>query len=192
MKRSVRTILFIAVILSWFACGPTLKVSSDYDRSQTFSKFKTYALYQSDSAKSTLSQLNQSRILSAIKAEMAKKGFVENNAEPDLLVNAVAVLKNKEGVSFATDYYGYGGVYRPYAWSGTLGLSSATTYQYDTYQDGSLIIDIVDASTKKVVWVGTGSAKIDQPLKNPDQQIPEFIMKIMASFPPGSPGSNLP
>ncbi|WP_336516905.1 DUF4136 domain-containing protein [Pollutibacter soli] len=192
MKSAIRIFPVIVIILYALSCSPSLKVYSDYDRSQTFTKFKTYALFASDSSKPALSELNKKRILSAIQSEMVKKGFIENTTKPDLLVNAVAVRKNEVGVSFATDYYGYGGVYRPYAWSGTLGLSSGTTYQYDTYQDGSLIIDIVDASTKKVVWVGTGTARIDRPLKNPDQQIPEFIAKIMAGFPPGAPGTPLP
>lgn len=189
MKSVFKQIPTAILVLSLISCGPTLKVSSDYDRAQTFSNFKTFALYQSDSSMTALSQLNKERILAAVKAEMTKKGFTENTSSPDLWVNAVAIVKDKIALSSTTDYYGYGGVYRPYAWGGTLGVTANTTYNADTYKDGSLIIDIVDASTKKVVWVGTGSSEIDKPLKNPDEEIPAAVTKIMASFPPGATGT---
>jgi len=102
----------------------------------------------------------------------------------ELLVNTIAILKDRQSVSSNTDFYGYGGAYRPYAWGGGMGtVSASTTYNVENYKDGSLIIDVVEAATKKLIWQGTGNSEIDKPLKDPDKQIPAAITKIMASFP---------
>ena len=114
---------------------------------------------------------------------MIKKGFTENTGNPDVFVNATAIVKEKKQVSSTTNNYGYGGYYRPYYWSP--GFAGTTTYNVYEYKDGSLIIDIVNAANKQLVWQGTGNKEIDAPLKDADTEIPAAVTKIMAGFPPG-------
>ena len=184
MKKNLTIAVFLCMIKMLTSCGPTLKVTSDYDKSSNFKQYKTFSLYKSDSISSAISALNQQRIRNAIVQEMIKKGFQENNMSPDLLVNPVAIVKNKMAITSNTDYYGYGGVYRPYYWGAGWGTSSFTTYNVQQYKDGSLLIDIIEASSKKLIWQGVGNSEIDGPLKEPDEQIPQAITKIMAGFPP--------
>lgn len=184
-KRNVLAVYAAAIVLL-AACAPSLKVNSDYDKSVDFTKYKTFVLYQSDSSNSAISQLNQERIKNAVIAAMQSKGFTLATDAPDLYVNTVAILKDKVALSSSTNYYGYGGVYRPYYWGGGMGGSSTTSYNVDHYKDGSLIIDVVDAGTKKLLWQGIGNKEIDNPIKNPDVEAPNIVNKIMASFPPGA------
>src|ERR1700754_3126044 len=170
---------FAGVLIS---CGPTLKVSSDYDRSADFGKYKTFSMYKTEN--SSISQLNQDRITNAIIAEMVKKGFQQASTDPDLLVNTVAILKDKVDVSSTTNNYGYGGYYRPYSWGAGMG-TSYTSDDVQHYKDGSLIIDIVEAKTKKLLWQGIGNNRIDGPVSDAGTRIPVAIGKIMAGFPPG-------
>src|SRR5678816_1361930 len=132
MKKYLRisTLLLTAAYL--ISCGPSLKVSSDYDKSVNFDQYKTFALYRSDSIHDAISPLNQQRIVSAVKDEMVKKGFQENTSNPDVMVNITAILQNRVAVSSTTDYYGYGGMYRPYYWGGGMGTSS-TNYNVQHY-----------------------------------------------------------
>jgi hypothetical protein len=52
------------------------------------------------------------------------------------------------------------------------------------YNRGSLIIDIVDAKTGKLVWQGVGSGiNVDSP-KSKQKQIPAIVAEIMANYPP--------
>jgi hypothetical protein len=183
LKRRIGIWLFLSTIAMVLSCEPTLKVSSDYDKSVDFKKYKSYQLFEGDSFRTAVSELNRGRIINSIKNEMVKKGFTEDHANPDVLVNTVAIVSSKVSVSANTDYYGYGGYYRPYYWGGS-GGSSTTTYDVQHYKDGSLIIDIIDASTKKLIWQGIGNSRIDEPLKDPDNQIPKAIEKIMEGFPP--------
>jgi hypothetical protein len=186
MNKTISTFIALPIVWMTWSCGPSLKVSSDYDRNADFSGYKTFALYSQPDSAVSVSQLNHQRIINAVTAEMTGKGFREADGEPDLLVNPVAIVRNKVSVSSNTNYYGYGGYYRPYAWGGGYGAASSTTYNVDQYKEGSLIIDVVDARTKKLLWQGIGNSKIDTDVRDPDQRIREAINKIMANFPPGA------
>ena len=180
------TLYFACIIVAAafaMSCSPLLKVTSDYDKNANFQQYKTFAL-DTFSASQSLSQLNQNRISNAVKAEMVKKGFTES-ITPDMLVHISAIFEKQKSVSSTTDYYGYGGFYRPYAWGGGMGATGYTTYNVQNYVDGSLIVDIADAKTKNLLWEGIGNKEIDKPAKDPDTAIPAAVSEIMAGFPPG-------
>jgi hypothetical protein len=170
-----------------YSCSPTVKVTNDYDHAVNFSEFKTFAVYDLKAQQGQISQLNVDRIIKAIRAEMISKGFTESD-NPDLKVNAVSILKDKTSVTANSDFYGYGGMYRPYGyWGGGGGMiTGTTTYNTYDYVDGSLAIDIVSTKTQKLVWQGIGNAEIDNKPDNPEEFIAASVKKILAGFPPGS------
>jgi hypothetical protein len=181
MKRiHALTFLLTAVVIAW-SCGSSLKVSTDYDKSADFTKYKTFGLYNPENQNQAISQLNRNRIIEAIKAEMSKRGYVESSDAPDLLVNSTSIFQDRQSVS-STNTYMYGGMYRPYGWGP--GVSS-TNYDVRHYKDGSLVIDVVEGSSKKLLWQGTGNKEIDGPIKDPDTNIPKAVAMIMTDFPPG-------
>lgn len=176
----------LSMLLVASACGPTLKVTSDYDKTASFSSYNTFALYDPAGSKSPISQLNRERLENAVRSQMTAKGYTASTdtSAADLLVNIVTVAKEGQSVSANTDYYGYGGFYRPYYWGGGMGMASSnTTFNVDKYIDGSVIIDVVDRKTRRLLWEGTGNSEIDGPLKDPDTKIPQAVAKIMASYP---------
>jgi hypothetical protein len=179
---ALRFFVITTVALIAWTCSSSLKVSSDYDKKADFSRYRTFALFNPENLHEAISQMNQSRIFTAIRNEMAKKGFEENVVSPDLLVNTTAFLKDRVSVS-GTDTYMYGSVYRPYTWGPGV---SGTNYDTRHYKDGSIVIDIVEAGSKKLLWQGTGNREIDAPVKNPDTEIPKAISAIMEKFPPGN------
>ena len=72
--------------------------------------------------------------------------------------------------------WGWGG---PYGWG--WGMNRTWTSEYNR---GSLIIDIVDAKTNKLVWQGVGSGiNVDSP-KSKQKQIPAIVTEMMANYPP--------
>ena len=181
--QAIVLVLFLATIIA--SCGSQLQVTSDYDKAANFTQYKTFALYKSDQM-DAISELNSRRITEAIRNEMVKKGFTETETNPDLWVNPVAILKDRTSVSANTNYYGYGGVYRPYYWGTGVGASSTTSYDVYHYKEGSLIIDVIEASSKKLLWQGVGNKEIDAKAKDPDTKIREAVTSIMKSFPPGA------
>ena len=131
---------FYVIILSFmilmYSCEPALQVTSDYDKTVNFQPYKTYQLVQVDVQHQSISQLNQTRIINAVRSEMTRKGFQES-VDADLKVNAAVIMQDKKSVTANTDYYGYGGYYRPYMWGAGM-TSSSTTYSVQNYKDGSL------------------------------------------------------
>ena len=180
MKRFMQSLILLMAVVFFAACS-SVKVSSDYDRMAEFSKYKSFSFFQLTDKGPGLSELNRDRIVNAIKAEMIKKGFTENNSNPDLLVNATAILKTEKQVTANT--YGYGGYYRPYYYRA--GYGGTTTINVSEYKDGSLVIDLIDAASKKLIWEGTGNKEIDVPLKDAEKIIPAAVAKILAKYPPG-------
>ena len=178
-------ILFLGL---FFSCSPTVSVTADYDHSINFGEFKTFAVYDLRAQEGQVNQLNVDRVTKAIRAEMLAKGFTETSSNPDLKVNAVTILKNKTQVTADSNFYGYGGMYRPYGyWGGgaMMGGGTTTFNSYD-YVDGSLVIDIVSTKSQKLVWQGIGNAQIDNKPDNPEEFITGSIKKILAGFPPGA------
>ena len=184
--------IFLAILMLT-SCA-RLNVTTDYDKTADFSRYKTFAFYQLTDKSGSVSDLNKSRILRSIKADVLKKGFTENKDNPDLLVNVTTILEDKKSVTATTDYYGYGGFYRPYGWGmGYAGFAppATTTFNVYEYKDGSLIIDLIDAAKKQLVWQGTGNKEIDKPSSNPDAAISEAVTKIMEGFPPSAKNNGL-
>jgi hypothetical protein len=186
MKRKTLSIIPMLMLGLIYSCSPTVKVTTDYDHAANFSEYKTFAVYDLKAQEGQVNQLNVDRVTKAIRAEMIAKGFTESS-NPDLKVNAVSILKNKQSVSADTNFYGYGGMYRPYGyWGGGAMMGGAnTTFNTYDYVDGSLVIDIVSTKTQKLVWQGIGNAQIDSKPDNPEDFINNSIKKILEGFPPG-------
>ena len=54
-----------------------------------------------------------------------------------------------------------------------------------TYTEGSLIVDLYDATTRKMVWRGVATAAVsDKPEKNA-AKIDKSLMKMFQRYPPG-------
>ena len=192
VARTIRSVTIISLVVMLVAaiassCTPSVKVTADYDRTVNFSAYKTFSMYELKA--DNVNQLNQDRIEKYIAAELTKRGFIESKENPDLLINAVTVMKNRRGISASTSYYGFGGFYRPYgAWGVPVaGYTSVNTYDY---KDGSLVIDVIDANVKKMVWTGSASAEVYNAPKNPEEAISTTVAKIMSQFPVAIPNNS--
>ncbi|WP_262483484.1 DUF4136 domain-containing protein [Chryseobacterium sp. P1-3] len=52
------------------------------------------------------------------------------------------------------------------------------------YNEGALVVDLIDAKTNKLVWQGIGSGiSVDSP-RAKQRQIPEIMAEIMKNYPP--------
>jgi hypothetical protein len=180
MKKSIiLSAVFLSSLVFLTSCGPQLTVTNDYDHTANFSQFHTFKIVKLEQQYQALSQFNQTRIINAVNAQMVAKGFTPSET-PDLLVNITSILKNQK--ELVANSYGYGGGYRPYAWGGG---NMSTTVNVQNYTAGSLIIEVANASTQKLLWEGIGNQDIDAPSSNPEKAINSAVLRIMASFPPG-------
>ena len=184
MKYSIIFSVWVfALLLS--SCS-SLKVNSDYDREANFSAYKTYSFAEMDMERTNINDLNKKRLVNALKNEMNKKGLTESESA-DLEIHMHGVVENKWAATANTDYYGMGYPYyrRRIGWGNTY-ATATTSVDVQEYDQGTLIIDLVDVKEKSLVWQGVGTAILKNNPKNVEERINKAMAKIMAGFPPGS------
>lgn len=164
--------LFTAAISS---CS-SIRVAADYDDAVDFSQYKTYGFFKEGIDKAEISDLDKKRILRAIDAEFAKKGFTKSET-PDLMVNIMTRTNEQINVNQYYTGWGYGWGWGPGFWGGNY----ASVY---SYPEGTLYIDLIDPKRKELVWQGMGSGVLTLDRDEKQERINEFVEKIIAQFPP--------
>jgi len=173
MKKLLLPILILLIAAS---CA-TVNVSSDFDKTATFPAYKTYA-FTPEALNLNIEELNRKRILTAVENELSLKGFTKSE-NPDVLID-IKVTGEKKQTATATTSGGYGYGYR-YGWGG------GTTYvNYDSYTEGTVFINMIDASKKEVVWQGRGVGTIDPTAsaEKREKNINYAVKQIFTKYPP--------
>ena len=184
MHSKLVTAGLVALLLP--ATALAQKVSYDYNKTANFPAFKTYA--HKDGTK-VGQPLIDDRIVAAIDAEMAAKGFTKSEANPDVfVVYHVAFDKQKDISTYSS---GYGGGYGAYGWGwgggwGGAGGMSTTTTQVRDILVGTLVVDIADAKKSELAWRGMGVKEVDTQAKpeKRDKSIASAMKKIFKNYPP--------
>jgi hypothetical protein len=176
----MKKLVFLSVILIAAASCSSIKISSDYDKSVKFADYKTYA-FTAESRGIQLDDLNKNRLFSAIESELAAKGFTKSESNADVWVD-VQLKGEQKQTATATSTGGYGYGYR-YGYGGGF---STTTINYDTYVDGTLFINMIDAKKQQLVWQGRGTKTIDPDAnqKKREENINYAIKQIFTQYPP--------
>lgn len=144
----------LLLILLVTSCAPNPDVIVDYDREADFSAYHTFDLaplaneVQYDYPQYDNS-LNRKRIIKAVESQLTGKGYEKDTISPDLLVDIHILIQSKKEVR------SYPGAARYRYWQ------DYNINIYD-YEEGSLIIDLIDRSQNQLVWQGgiTGSINI--------------------------------
>jgi Domain of unknown function (DUF4136) len=167
-----------------FACSG-IRVTTDYDPSADFSDVRSYAWFDQSSGvqgdRADVTSLLDRRVRSAVDAELQRKGLARvDKSAAKVLVTYHLGVETKLDVDTVNTGYGYGR-YGRYG-----GISTSTTVR--EYQEGTLLIDVVDPSSKQLVWRGSGQARIRQSSspEEREKRIGEAVKEILADFPPGA------
>src|SRR5690606_30804061 len=129
-------LILLAVVIT--SCS-TLRVASDYDQRANLSQYQSYAFFKPGIDKAEISDLDKRRILRAIEQEMAAKGFIKSESEPDLLVSILTNTRENVNI-YQNNMYGYyGWGWNPWYW----GMGPNTL---STTSEGTLYIDLIDAA----------------------------------------------
>jgi len=162
-----------------------IRVTSDYDPSADFSHIRSYAWFDESSGvqgdRADVMSLLDRRVRSAVDAELQRKGLsrVEKSAAAALVSYHLGV-ETKLDVNTINSGYGYGR-YGRYG-----GISTTTTVS--EYQEGTLLIDVIDPSSKSLIWRGSGQSRLSQ-YSSPEQRekrVHEAVQQILEKFPPGA------
>jgi uncharacterized protein DUF4136 len=156
MKATLVLLATLVLVPTAYAAKPNIQWNQDYD----FSHIKTFA-WQDPTAPS-LAQSNpfmHKFIADEIEKRLTAAGLMKVAAggAPDVLVTYHGSVMNQ--VQLQSDSFGYGfGGYGGAGW-GMYGYGAAgpvsTTTRVVNYQEGTLIVDIVDPMKKELVWRGS-------------------------------------
>ena len=170
-----RTLVWITCVTisgAAFTGAQAASVQSDYDSSVDFSRFQTRSwLQQPGGTQPPLAQRNplaHKRVVSAVEQELAAKGLERlDEGAPSLLLSYHVGLKERVDV----DTYGYRG-----RWG-------RRDVQVHTYTEGTLVLDMIEAEKKELVWRGWVTALV-QPGGVSEEKIHKSIRKLLKKFPP--------
>jgi len=178
------TVAVIAILLT----GCATNVSVDYDESARFSAIKTYSLLPKAKAstedKRLSSPLIDQRIVKAIKSNMAKKGYLYDETQPDVKLQFQIDLKQE----VASDGSGVTMVIGSGIGRTGFGVAYGVGNDVQTYERGRLTIDVLSAKDDKLLWRGTNSRRIYDAStpETSEKLINEVVGEILDEFPPGS------
>ena len=174
-----RLFLFALAGILFTSCA-SVKVTSDFDKTVDFTSYKTYA-FTEEALDLGIGDLNQDRVIAAAEKELGAEGFTKSES-PDVLIDMNLVTKDiQTATAYSSGGY-YGSGYR-YGYGGGM---STTTINYDSYEEGTLFVDMIDAASKKLVWQGRGASTLDPDLsaEKRESNINYAFEKIFAQYPP--------
>ena len=170
-----KTIFFsIAMCVLFTAASFAQQVKTDYDHNANFGQYKTYSWEKVQ----TKDPLMVDRIKDAVNRALAAKGWTQVDSDGDVCVMAIEITQNQQTLN--TFYDGFGGGRR---WGGFGGFGDATTTT-ETYQVGSLVVDLFDAKAKNLIWRGSSSDTLSNNAEKNTKNLDKGVKKMFAHFPP--------
>ena len=179
--KTVSLILVVAFAAASIGCS-SISTNFDYDREADFQSYKTFAwVPQQTTAIGDAKQAQQTntlldkRIRNAVNAKLESQGMSIDTENPDLLIAYHTGIDQKInvtdwGYSYPRYYGGWGG--------GNVDVTS--------YEEGTLIVDLIDYKTKQLVWRGVASKALET---NPtpeqmDKNMQAVIDALFSKYPP--------
>jgi hypothetical protein len=179
--KSVLILTGAIVLASALLCtvAHAQKTSAGYDKNVDFSNYKTFAFDKSGARNPFVNNL----IVAAVERELTSRGLTKVEADPDLRVVYLAASGPNLQVASLPFYH----VVNP-AYSGLVAGASTAMWDVTT---GTLVIDLFDVKTDRVVFRGTAtdvlqrapSADLRADAKLVSKPINKGIAKIFKKYP---------
>jgi hypothetical protein len=118
----------------------------------------------------------EGQLRAAVEQGLARKGFVKNSEHPDFLVNVHKIVAGKTDVASVNQFLGYErGDWQP--------VRETSVYHFE---EGTLLIDMVDARTNRLMWRGSGTGVVQEraTARERAENAARAVDKILAQFPP--------
>ena len=185
LARSWAIQLLLAVMVLAVSASAE-KIRVHYDKAIDFTKFKTYGWAPVGAVAHPMLALD---IVGAVEDELNARGLKKVPADPDLLVQIYGAVDTEVSMTSNNPIYNATGGIPPFDpsmtspgnslyWDGYYGNSTVLVHP------GQLIIDLIDAKAKKLVWRGMGSEAISP--NNPDKLMDEAnstVSKLFKEYP---------
>lgn len=179
MKINIFISSAIIIAILMLSCGSTYNlVSSDYDKSIDFTKYKTFAWLQDKTNMVNTpydNEIIRNNIRNYFGQCMSDRGYSIDLENPGILLQLVITNTKKEKV---TTSYQPSNYYRPYYYGSSYyspylhnyyyrgyqaynySYPSSITTQKQDYVEGAITLNFIDAKINQLVWTGTAKGDI--------------------------------
>lgn len=180
MRRFLRWSVVAAGALAVTGCA-TMDVSSHVERGLDFAQFHTYTWGPADALPTQDPRLDKDpffhdHMQGAVEKRLAARGLMlsPSGTKPDLLLHYHANVTQRLDVNRLDQPSGY---------CSSEGCPGGVT----EYEAGTIVLDIVDARTNRVIWRGWAQEHLDRVLDNRDRMardIDEAVTRMLNRLPP--------
>jgi len=178
---SPRVKIILSVVTLWSLTEVGIfaqKVTSEVDKAAPFSEYRTFAFKPGELLIGGDEKQLNPVLLDALRHELNTRGLAEAQEKPSVYVTYFGSL----GALTSSGSLLAPGQSLRYDWGIPQGWSAVAS---STVVEGSLLIEMADASTNKLVWIATVSGVLKN-LGNPEKQkkkIPEVVSKAFLKYP---------
>lgn len=175
-----RTLIIGAASLLFMSCAAAVTASADFDPGMDFATITTFAWGPADALPTGDPRLDSNpffdkRVRSAVEQRLEEKGLrLTDPLSADLLLHYHAAVHEQFDVYTADRTFGY-----------------APEYGYEdqvhVYEEGTLLLDMVDRASNTVVWRSWAQTNIEGLIDDPPrlaERIDESVEKMLQAFPP--------
>jgi hypothetical protein len=169
----------LVVVLALAGCA-TMTVGSHVERGVNFGEFKTYDWTPADALPVGDPRLDNNPFFrdylqGAIEKQLARKGYRRATDQPaDLLLHYHASVNQRMEINAVDRQAGY--------------CYQDCQPQVIEYEQGTLVLDVVDARTRKVIWRGWAQDSVQGIIDDQDRlerQVDKAVIRIFERFPTG-------
>ncbi len=189
-------LLFASATMLLGACSPYNYYSYKSEKAD-FTKYHTFAWLPSKDAKVTGifdNSIAEERIVEAASEALNERGLQLDNHNPDLLIKYTAVVDDKTRTVSDPVYYRRPSYYVPrvvysggrryfyYQYVNPFPVYVGSEMRKENFEEGNVMIDLIDRETSKVIWRGWGKGEVNDP-ERAVSDIPKIIEKIFGKLP---------
>lgn len=180
MKSAFILLSLFAILLLHNGCSSVTKVYSEEEPGVNFYKYRTFDwldtkyIKQGNSGPEWLNERSENKIRSSVEAQMGRYGFKPCDDKPDLMLHFHIVIKNE--VFYIQDWW----------CDEETGTDFGRCHRLRpvNYQEGTLIIDFIDAKTGSQIWRGAAVGALENLTpEKADARIEEAVRLIFEKFP---------
>jgi len=183
--RTLSGFVWVMLVLFILQACSGIKVSQDYEQGYDFSQLKTWDWKPNDNKEYGIvdNDLMDQRIRAAIVNKLSARHYRQiDTGTPDFYISYHMSVEQIIRSSNVSGGFSVGG-----SSSGRYGrIGIGTGGRVQTYDQGTLLIDVTDSSSNKLIWRGTSTQSVSEH-SDPEkitQSVNETVEKTLLQFPP--------
>lgn len=154
------------------------KIKVQYDKSLDFSKFKTYSIDPVDTGSKPMLRL---AIQGAVEHDLNRLGLTKVAGNPDLYVQMYGAVDSDMTFHYHDPIYG--GYIPPINSGVTLWHNIPGTVTTVVIHKGQLVVDLIDANRKQLVWRGVAKLKLSDQRDEVLDQVNTTVETMFQQYP---------